>query len=103
MLCVAIAYSTMIGSTVVACSTLGGSAGLLIGCSAVVAYSILGGFAGSLIGCSTIFVASGTGAEKEGYSELAIELTNRSRTSCLSSNSSRTITGVCVGRTETDV
>ena len=73
--------------------------------STTVAYSTLRGSAGSVVGCSTVSsamdVAFGMGVEEEGYSELAKELTNRSRTSecipCSSSNSSRSITGVFVG------
>ena len=70
-----------------------------------VAYSTLGGSVGSVVGCSAIAgatnVASGMGVKEEGCSGFAKELTSRSRTfecrPCSSSNTSRSTIGICVG------
>ena len=72
-------------------------------CIAVVC-STLGGSAASVVGCSSVSraagVASKMGVKEEGCSKLAKELTNRSRTSkcipCSSSDSLRSTTGICV-------
>ena len=85
--------------------SLEGGGGVLY---ATIACSTLEGSAGSFVGCSAISgatdVASEIGVEEEGCSELAKELTNRSRTSecrpCSSSDSSRFTTRVCVGGSE---
>ena len=102
MFCVAVVYYVARGFAIIVCSALGAST---VTGSVVIICSALGGSAMSFIRCSAISGATGVtsrmGVEEEGCFELAIELTNRSRTSdyrpCSSSNSSRTTVGVCVG------
>ena len=97
--------STIVDSTVIVFSVLGGSA---MRGSVVDVYSILGYSVGSSTGCSitttTIGATSRIEVEAVGCSELVTELTSRLRTSdcrpCSSSDSSRSTIGICVFEAE---